>query len=148
MKITIKTFQGLSLTELYSLLQLRSQVFVVEQACVYQDIDGLDSKAYHLLGFEEEELVAYTRVFKIDEHFEKTTIGRVVVSDKKRMLGYGKLIMEATLDFIEKQLYQKTVQLSAQTYLIRFYNELGFSIEGEPYDEDGIEHIKMVRKIG
>lgn len=141
--IQIKSFQELSTIELYDLLQLRSEVFVVEQDCVYQDVDGKDQKALHCLGFKDESLVAYTRIFKSGDYFNEASIGRVVVAKNERLHKYGYDIMKASINYIEETLQHKTIKISAQTYLIKFYNNLGFKTVGEEYLEDGIPHIQM-----
>jgi ElaA protein len=146
MKIEIKTYSELNKEDLYDLLQLRSAVFVVEQECVYQDIDGLDSKAVHILGTLNGKLCAYTRVFKAGDYFEYPSIGRVAVSKKERKNGYGKQIMLATIAFIETKWKAGQIAISAQVYLTKFYRELGFLEQGEEYLEDDIPHIKMIRK--
>ena len=140
-----KTFNELDLNELYDLLQLRSEVFVVEQDCVYQDIDGKDQKAYHILGYKNNTLVAYTRLFKPGDYFTEASIGRVVVSKRERKHKYGYDIMNASIEFIRDHLNVKLIKLSAQTYLKRFYNNLGFNETGSEYLEDGIPHIAMLR---
>ena len=145
MEIIIKPFKELTTEELYAVLQLRSEVFVVEQDCVYQDVDGKDFRAMHVLGKKEDMLVAYTRVFKPGDYFEKTAIGRVVVKASERQYGLGKIIMQATIQYIELNFEESTMVLSAQTYLIKFYNSLGFQEVGEEYLEDDIPHIKMIR---
>lgn len=145
MEIVIKSFQELTTEELYALLQLRSEVFVVEQDCVYQDVDGKDFKAVHIIGKKEDRVVAYTRVFKPGDYFDKTAIGRVVVKASERQYGLGKVIMKASIDHVEQRMKEKTIVLSAQVYLIKFYNGLGFCEVGEEYLEDDIPHIKMVR---
>ncbi len=146
MQVTVKTFEELSLEELYELLRLRSEVFVVEQNCIYQDIDGKDRNAYHVLGIQKNELVAYARVFSGGDYFENPAIGRVVVSKHHRKSGLGKLIIEECLSYIDEVLKAPIVELSAQTYLKRFYREMGFIEVGKEYLEDGIPHIKMKRK--
>ena len=145
MNTIVKSFDELNIKELYQILQLRSQVFVVEQKCVYQDIDDKDQKAFHVLGFVNEEIVAYTRVFNPGDYFKNTSIGRVVVSAEMRKYGHGKKIMQDTLAFIENKLKHSNIELSAQTYLTKFYLELGFEPIGEEYLEDGIPHIRMVK---
>jgi len=145
MNIFVKTFSKLSTQELYDILQLRSEVFVVEQDCVYQDIDGKDQKAIHVIGTKNNEVVAYTRIFKPGDYFERAAIGRVVVKDSERQYGYGKIIMKATIDYIENNLKDSAIALSAQTYLLQFYKNLGFVEEGKEYLEDGIPHIKMLK---
>ncbi len=145
MNIQIKTFEELSTTELYNLLQLRSEVFVVEQDCVYQDIDGKDEKALHILGFKDETLVAYTRLFKPGDYFAEASIGRVVVKENYRKFNFGYAIMEASINAVETHFSETVIKISAQEYLQRFYENLGFKKEGESYLEDGIPHIAMIK---
>lgn len=145
LEITIKKFNDLSIEELYAILQLRSEVFVVEQDCVYQDIDRKDQKALHVLGYEAEELVAYTRIFKPGDYFEKSSIGRVVVRQNKRKFKYGYEIMHASVKAVEMYYGKTDIKISAQAYLKRFYNNLGFFEEGEGYLEDGIPHFAMFK---
>nr|WP_298923489.1 GNAT family N-acetyltransferase [uncultured Allomuricauda sp.] len=146
MKVIVKTFEELSNTELYQLMRLRSEVFVVEQDCIYQDLDNKDQKALHVLGVKNQNVVAYTRVFMPGDYFKNTSIGRVVVEKEERKFGYGKVIMEASLEEIKKRFPESSIELSAQTYLIKFYNDLGFKTSGEEYLEDGIPHIRMIKK--
>lgn len=145
LEIYTKTFQELTTKELYQLLQLRCEVFVVEQDCVYQDIDGKDEKALHVLGFKNDTVVAYTRIFKPGFYFKEASIGRVVVAKNQRQFKYGYAIMEASIDAIKNTYNETTIKISAQTYLKRFYNNLGFQEVGEGYLEDGIPHIGMVK---
>jgi ElaA protein len=147
LKITTKTFQELTNEELYDLLQLRSEVFVVEQDCVYQDLDGKDNKALHVIGKKDNNIVAYTRVFKPGDYFKEASIGRVVVSKDKRQHKYGYDIMEASMKAVKDNFNETTIKLSAQTYLKKFYNNLGFKEIGEEYLEDGIPHVAMIRKL-
>lgn len=145
LEIKTKTFKELTIQELYSILQLRSEVFVVEQDCVYQDIDGKDQKAIHVLGYKNKNLVAYTRCFKTGDYFNKASIGRVVVAKKERKYNYGYDIMNASTEAIKNYFNESTIKLSAQTYLKQFYNNLGFKEIGEEYLEDGIPHIAMLK---
>lgn len=145
LNIKSKTFKELSLEELYAILQLRSEVFVVEQDCVYQDIDGKDHNALHVMGFKKDQLVAYTRVFKPHDYFEYASIGRVLVKIGERHLRYGYDIVKASVLAIEETYKETTIKISAQTYLKGFYNSLGFFESGEPYLEDGIPHIIMLK---
>ena len=145
LEIKVKTFIELSTMELYDLLQLRSEVFVVEQDCVYQDIDGKDQKALHILGYTNEKLVAYTRVFKPGVYFEEASIGRVVVQENEREYKYGYDIMNASIEAIKNHYNITKIKISAQTYLKRFYNNLNFYEVGEEYLEDGIPHIAMIK---
>ncbi|WP_417871223.1 GNAT family N-acetyltransferase [Winogradskyella sp.] len=144
--IQTKTFNQLNTTELYDLLQLRSEVFVVEQDCVYQDIDGKDNKALHILGYNDDKLVSYTRIFKAGDYFEEASIGRVVVKENQRQYGFGYDIMKASIEAINRHYKTSEIRISAQTYLIKFYNNLGFKAVGEEYLEDGIPHIAMTKK--
>jgi len=143
--IKVKSFEALNTTDLYELLQLRSEVFVVEQDCVYQDIDGKDKKALHILGYKDDNLVAYTRLFKPGDYFEEASIGRVVVRANQRQHKYGYDIMNASIKTIKDFYNQTAIRISAQTYLKRFYNNLQFKEVGEEYLEDGIPHINMIR---
>ena len=146
MNITIKTFQELTTSELYELLQLRSEVFVVEQDCVYQDIDGKDLKALHVLGVKEGKIIAYTRLFNSGEYFDTPSIGRVVVKENERKYGYGHDLIKESIKAIVDNYNETTITISAQTYLQKFYESHGFKQVGEGYLEDGIPHIRMVRK--
>lgn len=147
MEIIIKSFSELSLEELYSVLQLRAEVFVVEQNCVYQDIDGKDQKALHVLGFNNRELVAYTRCFAPGYYFEEAAIGRVIVKVNQRKYGFGHEILKASLDVINHKYQTGNIKLSAQQYLTKFYETHGFRQIGEGYLEDGIPHIAMVKEF-
>jgi ElaA protein len=146
LKVKIKSFEALTKHELYYLLQLRSEVFVVEQDCVYQDLDGKDEKALHVLGFKNEKLVAYSRIFKPGDYFEETSIGRVVVSKNERQFKYGYDIMEASIKAIKYHFKTSKIKISAQCYLKKFYTNLGFKAVGEEYLEDGIPHMAMVKE--
>lgn len=146
MEILIKDFESLSTLELHDLLQLRSEVFVVEQDCVYQDIDGKDLKALHVLGYKEGKIVAYTRCFAPGLYFEEAAIGRVVVEGSQRKYGYGHDILKASIKAIHENYKTKTIKLSAQTYLIKFYETHQFHQVGEGYLEDGIPHVAMIKK--
>ncbi|MFT4781534.1 MAG: ElaA protein [Psychroserpens sp.] len=143
--IKVKKFIELTTQELYDILQLRSEVFVVEQNCVYQDIDGKDQKALHVVGFKNNTVVAYTRVFKPGDYFQYASIGRVVVSECERQHKYGYDIMNVSVDAIKTYYKETKIKISAQMYLKRFYNNLEFFEVGEEYLEDGIPHIGMLR---
>lgn len=143
--IITKNFNELTTQELYNILQLRSEVFVVEQDCVYQDIDGKDQKALHVLGYKNDVLVAYTRIFKPGYYFDESSIGRVVVQQNARKFKYGYAIMEASIEAIRMHYNETTIRISAQMYLKQFYNNLDFKAVGEAYLEDGIPHINMIK---
>ncbi|MCF7559556.1 GNAT family N-acetyltransferase [Sabulilitoribacter multivorans] len=145
-KTKVKTFSDLTLQELYDVLQLRSEVFVVEQDCVYQDIDGKDQKALHVLGFKNDKLVAYTRIFKPGDYFKEASIGRVVVAKNERAFKYGYDIMNASIEVVNDNFNVSLIKISAQCYLKQFYTNLGFKAIGEEYLEDDIPHIAMIRE--
>ncbi len=146
MDISVKPFTELNTTELYNILKLRSEVFVVEQDCVYQDLDGKDQKALHVIGTKNNKVVAYSRIFKSGDYFNVASIGRVVVAQDERRYGYGKVIMEASIQVVKQRLGETNIKISAQTYLKNFYNSLGFKEIGDGYLEDGIPHIAMILK--
>lgn len=145
MTFIIKYFKELTTDELYAILQLRSEVFVVEQNCVYQDIDFKDQKALHVLGFKDNKIVAYTRIFKPGNYFENSSIGRVVVKENERKFGYGHDVMKASINAIKKYFKEEKITISAQKYLTKFYETHGFTQVGNEYLEDGIPHIRMDR---
>lgn len=145
MEVSVKTFNELTTEELYQILRLRSEVFVVEQDCVYQDVDNKDQKALHIMGIKDGEVVAYTRVFEPGDYFDNVSIGRVVVSQSQRKYGLGKQIMQASLAAINQRFPDKPTEISAQSYLLKFYTELGFNAIGEEYLEDGIPHRRMLK---
>ena len=145
LSIKVKSFEELITQELYEILQLRSEIFVVEQDCVYQDIDGKDQKALHVLGSKEGKIIAYTRIFKPGDYFENASIGRVVVSKNERAFKYGYDIMNASIKAVKDYYNESKIKISAQCYLKKFYTNLGFKAVGETYLEDGIPHIGMVK---
>ena len=142
--IITKTFSELDTEDLYQILRLRSEVFVVEQDCVYQDIDNKDQNAIHLYYKENDQIVAYTRIFKAGDYYENPCIGRVVVSKKDRGNDLGKKIMIDSMEYIKQNLKGEKIELSAQKYLDKFYKDLGFYKIGEDYLEDGIPHQRMI----
>ena len=142
--IITKIFSELTTEELYQILRLRSEVFVVEQDCIYQDIDNKDQKAIHLYFKENDEILAYTRIFKAGYYYENPSIGRVVVSKKNRGKDVGKKIMIDSIEYIKQNIKGKKIELSAQKYLDKFYEDLGFYKTGEDYLEDGIPHQRML----
>ena len=146
LNIVIKTFDELTNQELYEVLQLRIEIFAVEQNCVYQDLDGKDQKALHVLGYKNGKIIAYTRIFKPGDYFEFSSIGRVVVAENERHYKFGYEIMNASIEAIKHHFKATKIKLSAQCYLKKFYNNLGFFEVGEEYLEDGIPHIAMIRE--
>lgn len=143
-KWKIKRFHELSPDDLYQVLQLRSEVFVVEQNCVYQDIDGKDSKAIHLLGEFAGKTVAYARLFKAGDYFHEGSIGRVVIAQEYRDKKWGHDLMREAISGLDA-IGETAITISAQLYLKKFYESHGFAAVGESYLEDGIPHIQMRR---
>jgi len=143
MKIEIKKFGELSAIELYELLRLRTEVFVVEQNCVYNDIDGMDQQGLHVLAKVGGRIIGYTRLLKAGTRFESASIGRMVVDKDYRFKGYAREIMEHSVDYIHKSWNASLIHISAQQYLKGFYSSIGFKIVTEPYLEDGIPHVGM-----
>lgn len=141
----IKSFYELSVSELYELLRLRNQVFVVEQNCPYQDLDNKDQKSLHLLYYVDNQLAAYTRLLPAGISYDDVSIGRVVNAPTHRGLGIGKKLMQASIEGCYEKFGKADIRISAQLYLLKFYQSLGFEPQGEPYDEDGIPHIEMVK---
>jgi ElaA protein len=139
----IKRFEELSTRELYNLLQLRSEVFVVEQNCVYQDIDGKDEKALHLIGEDNGKTIAYARLFKPNDYFEQASIGRVIVKESARENKIGHILMREAIKVIETRFEEIKITISAQLYLKKFYESHGFFQTSEMYLEDDIPHIEM-----
>jgi ElaA protein len=143
---TIKRFDELTSNELYAILQLRNEVFIVEQNCIYNDIDGKDQPAWHLMANVDDKLVAYTRILPPGISYTDPAIGRVVTSSSKRRSGLGRELMKRSIEACEKLFGRISISLSAQVYLQSFYESLGFIVVGEEYLDDGIPHIKMSRK--
>lgn len=140
-----KFFESLDVSTLYSLLALRSEVFVVEQTCVYQDLDGLDKQAFHFYALNEQALpVAYCRVIPAGLHYSEIAIGRVVTDPSVRGIGLGHEMMQRTLEAIEKQWGPAPIRISAQEHLQGYYHHWGFEKLGEMYLEDGIPHVEML----
>jgi len=146
----LKKFDDLSPHELYAILQLRNEVFAIEQNCVYPDLDNKDQPAYHLMGWDNDKadsyrLIAYTRIIPPGVAHPEPSIGRVVTSPSIRGEGIGRQLMERSIEHIYK-IYGKTpVKIGAQVYLKKFYTQLGFLQAGDVYLEDGIEHVEMVK---
>lgn len=147
MKFDFKKFSDLSPDELYDILQLRSEIFVVEQNCVYNDLDGLDKDAVHQFLKKDGEIVAYSRLLKPGTRFSEYSIGRVVVKQSERGTGLGIKMMEEAKRYIINELGAVKIKISAQSYLQRFYENLGFEIITEMYLEDGIPHFGMMYKV-
>lgn len=149
MNWTLKTFDQLSADELHDIIQLRINIFVVEQNCPYPELDGKDRKAYHFYGQNDEgRIVAYTRIFAPGDYYELAAIGRVVVDSKHRGDGTGYALMKGTIRNMKELFGDLEIRIGAQKYLVDFYEKLGFTNTEEEYVEDGIPHVYMIRKSG
>jgi ElaA protein len=141
----LKTFTDLTPDELYKILRLRAEVFVVEQNCVFQDMDNKDQESHHLTGWLDNELVAYTRIMPAGLAYEEVSIGRVVSSPRYRGSGAGRELMNKAFLCIAELYGKQRVRIGAQLYLQTFYSSLGFEPQGDIYLEDGIQHIIMLK---
>lgn len=143
MTIKIKDFNHLSTSQLYAILALRSEVFVVEQNCPYQDIDNLDQDAQHVCFYKKGELIAYARILPAGTNFDSVSIGRFLVKKAYRQNKFGHDLINTCLTFIKENYTSSIIKISAQQYLIDFYAQHGFKPVGETYLEDDIPHIEM-----
>jgi ElaA protein len=140
-------FDDLSTEDLYQILQLRAEIFVVEQDCAYQDVDDFDQEGLHVMGqlsdYDEAQLVSYSRLLPPGAKYEGASIGRVITKKSARGGGVGKALILNSLALCKEHWPGKVITISAQLYLQTFYSDLGFETDSEPYDEDGIPHIRM-----
>lgn len=141
----VKPFSSLSPDELYAILRLRSEVFVVEQNCVFQDMDNKDQLSWHLMGWQDNVLIAYTRLVPPGISYPQPSIGRVITSRLVRNNGTGKLLMEKSIEELASLFGKSPIRIGAQLYLKKFYSNFGFEQSSDVYDEDGIDHIEMIR---
>jgi ElaA protein len=142
----LNKFDDLSPRQVYAILQLRNEVFVVEQNCVFQDADDKDQNSYHLMGFDNNKLVAYTRLVPAGEIYKQPSIGRVVTSPSARGTGAGRELMRESIAAVENLFGIQPIKIGAQLYLRKFYESFGFQQASDVYLEDGIEHIYMIRQ--
>lgn len=147
MKVNVmtKSFDDLTNIELYEILRLRSQVFVVEQHCIYLDQDSKDQKSYHVLVYSGDYLSGYSRILPAGLSYKEVSFGRVLVNSDFRGLGLGRTVVEETIRSCYTIFGKVDIKIGAQYYLLAMYQSLGFVIEGGAYDEDGITHIDMVK---
>ena len=143
----LKKFDELTPHELYSILRLRNEVFVVEQHCVFQDADNKDQASYHLMGWNNEMLIAYSRIMPAGVAYDLPSIGRVVTSPNARRNGTGKKLMKESIEAVKRLFGNVAVKLGAQLYLKKFYESFHFMQSSDVYLEDGIEHIEMIRSV-
>lgn len=142
----IKSFDKLTIKELYAILKIRQEVFIVEQTCYYLDADGYDEKAIHIWGEKDEEIVAYCRIFEPKIKYLESSLGRVLTNPSYRNLKLGKVLLKIALNTIDTKFDTPNVRISAQDYLLRFYSEFGFISTGLEYLEDDMPHTEMLRK--
>ena len=145
MDIFILPFSELDADTLYDILGLRMSVFVVEQQCIYMDIDGRDRDSYHLICREDGEIKGYLRIMKKGIFYDDVSIGRVLVTERRR--GIATEMVKAALDFIRDVIQEDTVRIESQVYALGLYEKLGFVKVGEEFLEDGIPHIQMIRRL-
>ncbi|WP_308366957.1 MULTISPECIES: GNAT family N-acetyltransferase [unclassified Microbulbifer] len=145
-----RSFEQLSLQQLYQILRARQEVFTVEQDCAYQDADCLDQYSWHLMGWcsapQGQELAAYLRVVFPEKKYPEPSIGRVLTRASHRGTGLGRELMRRAIECTGREYPDRPIRISAQQHLQRFYSEFGFEKVSEPYEEDGIPHIEMLRK--
>lgn len=144
MQWSIKHFSELSNLEVYEIIKLRTDVFVVEQQSIYADCDNKDLDNFHLqLRNDSNQLVGYLRILNKGVSYDTYSIGRVIISDSIRRTGYGEQMMKRAIAFIKEHWQGNAITISAQHQLVNFYGRVGFVVESEPYIEDGIYHIQM-----
>lgn len=141
----IKKFEELSASELYEILRVRTEVFIIEQHCNYQDEDNYDQKAIHLFAENNGEILAYCRLFHKGIKYPEASIGRVLTTQKARGKNLGKLLIKYAIETIENRFRTSEIRISAQDYLLKFYGDFGFQDTGKKYLEDEIPHTEMVR---
>ncbi|MBW9146078.1 GNAT family N-acetyltransferase [Clostridium sp. CM027] len=146
MKWEIKKFNELNGEEVYEILKLRSEVFVIEQQCIYEECDGKDNNSYHLFAKENGKIIVYLRILEKGISYNEISIGRVLTDKKHRGKGLAKQMMIRAIEFIENNLNEKVIRIGAQEYLVNFYEGLGFVRVSEVYLEDNIPHIEMLYK--
>lgn len=144
--VIYKNFNELTVKELYEILKLRSEVFVVEQKCIYNDIDGKDITSIHLMIKENGEIKAYLRVLQPGVSYDDASLGRVLVSKDARGKGYAKIIVQKGIDYVLNNLNNTNITIGAQEYLKDFYSKFGFKAISDVYDDDGIPHLDMTFK--
>ena len=146
-KWILKSFESLTPAELYKILRLRSEVFVVEQNCVFLDMDNKDQYSLHLMGYDGENLVASSRLIAPGKVYNEMSIGRVVSSPAYRGKGAGRELMNVSIEKCYKLFGKSNIKIGGQLYLKKFYESLGFIQSSDVYDEDGIDHIEMIKSV-
>lgn len=144
--ITCTSFHDLTTEQLYKILKLRQDVFIIEQDCIYEDIDNLDQQSIHLLLMDGEKLAAYSRIVPADVKYNEPSIGRIISSSDYRRKGLGREIVKHSLNYLRDR-GESVARIEAQAHLRDFYSSFGFEPEGEIYDLDGIPHIEMLIRL-
>jgi ElaA protein len=142
-----KYFDALTPSELYAIIKLRNEVFVVEQKCIFQDADDKDQQCFHLMGKTGDNLAAYSRLVPSGVSYKNISIGRIVTSPAYRGTGVGNALLTAAIEQCNLLFGEQTIKIGAQLYLKNFYQSFGFKQTSDVYDEDGIPHIEMTRKV-
>ena len=145
MQYQIKHYNNLNTNELYDLLRVRIDVFVLEQDCPYSELDGRDKLGFHYIGIIDGIIMATSRILPKSISYDEISIGRVAVHKDYRGAAYGQIMMKNILEFIDQEWPKEPVRISAQSYLDKFYESFGFEPTGKSYLEDGIPHIEMLR---
>lgn len=145
MELVVKRFDELFIDELYEILKVRSEVFVVEQNCVYQDIDDKDKYSYHIYLKEDGKIKAYLRLIDKGKSFEEVSIGRVLTLDRGK--GYANIILEEAIKIAKEKMNADKIKIEAQTYAKKMYEKFGFKQVSDEFLEDGIEHIQMLLEL-
>jgi ElaA protein len=140
-----KSFYDLTPIELYAMMRLRNEVFVVEQNCVFQDADNKDQKCHHLMLWQDSSLAAYARLVPPGFSYPEMSIGRIITSGTVRGSGMGTVLMRHALEECQRLFGTGPIRIGAQVYALPFYEKFGFKADGEHYDEDGIPHVEMVK---
>lgn len=146
MELTIKNFDDLTKNELYAILRLRNEVFIIEQNCNYLDCDGKDLNAYHLLYRDKNEIIGYLRILNKGISYKEHSLGRVIVKKEHRGKNISKVIINEAINFIKKELNGNNIRISAQSHLQNVYKNFGFQTVSEEYLEDDIPHVEMLYK--
>ena len=143
----IKSFGQLTSKELYEILKIRQEVFIVEQTCYYLDADGEDEKAVHIWAEKNGQILAYCRIFDENIKYKEPSIGRVLTHPNYRGQNFGKILLKISIDAIKARFKNKSIRISAQDYLIKFYNDFNFKETGKKYLEDDIPHYEMLKSV-
>jgi len=147
MELKIKRFSELSTRELYKIIEVRINVFVVEQNCPYEECDNKDQDSFHLFYLDQEQIAAYLRIIPAGISYQEASIGRVLVNEDYRREGLGLKLMQQAISFIENNFASAAVRISAQEYILDFYQRLGFKVVSDRYLEDNIPHFEMLYKL-